>query len=146
MNKKEQLVRQYNEVMVNKAECYEDAFIHLNKLFKQRYKIHGDAQIAYDELASSFPFIQDHFCFQIMGWKLYVEDYSLEEEVLESFNAYYDANCSSLDDVIFELTPCIYDAMSNAGCDQETAFNSISEDVCLDGITLVHSGYQLCEI
>lgn len=146
MTNKDLLLKQYNEVAIEKVETYNECLKALNQLFKEKYEIHEDAQMAYDELAQVFPFITTQLCYQITGWEIIIDDYSFEEEVIENFNLYYDADCSSLDDVVAELQKHIYDAMNNAGCDHETAFNSISEDVCLDGITYKYDDYSLCEI
>lgn len=146
MKNKQELLSKYNEVATNKAENYHQCVELLDEVFQELYYEHDDAQVAYDLLLERFPFIKDYLCFEIIDWELVPGDLTLEEEVVNSFNGYYGTNCESIDDVIPVLKGYIYDAMCNSGCDQETAFISISEDVFLDGIICAHSGFSLCEL
>ena len=146
MKNEQGLLNKYNEVAAKKAEDYAQCVELLNEIFNELYEEHEDAQVAYDMLLKQFPFIEDYLCFEIIDWELIAGDLTLEEEVVSSFNGYYDTDCASIEEVIVELERYIHKAMCNSGCDQETAFISISEDVFLDGIICSHSGFRLCEL
>lgn len=116
----------------------------MNLLFKKKYEEKGDAQLAYNALANEYPFIRDYFAYEMVGFEIDVDSYEFEEDMIESFNDYYEEDCETLDDVVDKLKTQIYKAMNNAGCDALTAFQSISEDVNLGGLDCSVDDFILC--
>lgn len=144
MIKEQQVLNKYNEVAKEKAATYEECFAQLNVFFKEKYEEEGDAQLAYDALANEYPFIHEYFAYMMLGFDIEVVSTEFERDMIESFNNYYDDDCETLNDVAFKLKSQVYKAMSNAGCDVLTAFESISEDINLEGLECIVDGFELC--
>ena len=119
---------------------YDELLDVLSEMFSDEYEKESDAQDAFNNLDEELGGLLGKYCaVYTLGTKEWViecsGDVSKEkiEEVIASWNDYYDDNLADINDLCDSITHRVMKDMSNCGCDVYNALSALCDDVFGDG-------------